>query len=101
MSEDCLKINVQRPAGTRSGSKLPVMAWIHGGAFHSGTSSSPWFNATELISQSVSRGTPIIYVNFNSRQVGAKLKISASKISCWLWIGFKSTSRASEATNPK
>lgn len=32
-SEDCLYLNVQVPAGTRPGDKLPVMAEIHGGGF--------------------------------------------------------------------
>ncbi len=32
-SEDCLFINVWRPAGAAPGAKLPVLVWIHGGAF--------------------------------------------------------------------
>ncbi|MFO0782088.1 MAG: carboxylesterase family protein [Phycisphaerales bacterium] len=32
-SEDCLFINVWRPAEADSAAKLPVMVWIHGGAF--------------------------------------------------------------------
>jgi para-nitrobenzyl esterase len=32
-SEDCLFVNVWRPAGAEPGAKLPVMVWIHGGAF--------------------------------------------------------------------
>ena len=32
-SEDCLTLNVQAPAGVRSGTKLPVMVEIHGGGF--------------------------------------------------------------------
>jgi len=29
--EDCLTLNVQRPSGTTSSSKLPVIFWIYGG----------------------------------------------------------------------
>ena len=29
--EDCLTLNVQRPSGTTSSSKLPVVFWIYGG----------------------------------------------------------------------
>ena len=35
-SEDCLFLNIWRPAGARQGAKLPVMVWIHGGAFVGG-----------------------------------------------------------------
>src|ERR1017187_6222477 len=32
-SEDCLFVNVWRPAGAALQAKLPVIVWIHGGAF--------------------------------------------------------------------
>ena len=35
-SEDCLFLNVWRPTGVKQGAKLPVMVWIHGGAFVGG-----------------------------------------------------------------
>jgi hypothetical protein len=35
MSEDCLTLNVFRPAGLKPGASLPVMAWIFGGSFFS------------------------------------------------------------------
>ena len=38
-SEDCLFVNVWRPAGAEPGAKLPVMVWIHGGAFVFGSGS--------------------------------------------------------------
>ncbi len=36
-SEDCLFLNVWRPAGAKQEAKLPVMLWIHGGAFVGGS----------------------------------------------------------------
>lgn len=33
-SEDCLSINIVRPAATTPNDKLPVMFWIHGGELH-------------------------------------------------------------------
>lgn len=39
MSEDCLTINVVRPAGLNHTAKLPVMVWIYGGSFVEGGSS--------------------------------------------------------------
>jgi len=38
-SEDCLFVNVWRPAGAAPGARLPVMVWIHGGAFVFGSGS--------------------------------------------------------------
>ncbi|KAJ7106522.1 esterase 1 [Mycena epipterygia] len=65
MSEDCLTINVLRPAGTPRNANLPVMFWTYGGGFDQGVSSA--FNASAIVAQSVARGTPLIYVNFNYR----------------------------------
>ena len=58
-SEDCLFANVWRPADTKT--KLPVMVWIHGGAFTNGGSSSPetWGDAMAR------RG--LVFVTFNYR----------------------------------
>lgn len=36
-SEDCLFLNIWRPGGTAQNAKLPVMVWIHGGAFVGGS----------------------------------------------------------------
>ncbi len=36
-SEDCLFLNIWRPAGAAQHAKLPVMVWIHGGAFVGGS----------------------------------------------------------------
>ncbi|KAK0460661.1 extracellular triacylglycerol lipase precursor [Desarmillaria tabescens] len=65
ISEDCLTINIVRPKGASSEDPLPVMFWTYGGAFYGGASSS--FNGSNIVAQSVARGTPIIYVNFNYR----------------------------------
>ncbi|KAK0450541.1 triacylglycerol lipase 3 [Desarmillaria tabescens] len=64
MSEDCLTINILRPKMTTN-VLLPVMFWTYGGGFFSGASSS--FNGSNIVAQSVARGTPVVYVNHNYR----------------------------------
>lgn len=38
MSEDCLYLNIWRPADAKSGDKLPVLVYIHGGSLMTGSS---------------------------------------------------------------
>jgi para-nitrobenzyl esterase len=52
-SEDCLYMNVWRPASAAPGAKLPVMVWIYGGGFTGGSSSSPNTSGTEFAKKSV------------------------------------------------
>lgn len=60
-SEDGLYLNVWLPAGTKPGSKLPVMVWIHGGAFVFGSGSQPDFSGVQFAKQGV------ILITFNYR----------------------------------
>jgi para-nitrobenzyl esterase len=60
-SEDCLFVNVWRPAGAAPGARLPVMVWIHGGAFVFGSGSAPGFSGVRFAKQGV------ILVTFNYR----------------------------------
>ncbi|MFS0777802.1 carboxylesterase/lipase family protein [Neobacillus sp. 3P2-tot-E-2] len=49
MSEDCLYLNVWSPAADDK--KRPVMVWIHGGAFVSGSGSSSWYDGASFAAQ--------------------------------------------------
>jgi para-nitrobenzyl esterase len=60
-SEDGLYLNVWVPAGTKPGAKLPVLVWIHGGAFVFGSGSQPDFSGLPLAKQGV------ILITFNYR----------------------------------
>ncbi|KAJ3712185.1 alpha/beta-hydrolase [Lentinula raphanica] len=67
MSEDCLFLNVWRPAGTTSEAKLPVLVWIHGGAYTNGAASEPQYDPTRIVTRSIDVGKPIVFVSINYR----------------------------------
>src|SRR5204863_761264 len=52
-SEDCLFVNLWRPASAASGAKLPVMVWIYGGGFMGGSSAAPNTSGTQFAKQGV------------------------------------------------
>ena len=57
--EDCLYVNVWRPAGPPP--ELPVLVWIHGGGFVGGGSSSPIYDGGAFARQG------LVVVSFNYR----------------------------------
>ncbi|RSH92324.1 hypothetical protein EHS25_008739 [Saitozyma podzolica] len=66
ISEDCLYLNVYTPAGANASTAyLPVMVWVYGGGFTSGSSS--YYNATFLMLEGISTGRPFIFVSLNYR----------------------------------
>ncbi|KAJ9606016.1 hypothetical protein H2200_009865 [Cladophialophora chaetospira] len=67
VSEDCLTLRVDRPAGTGAGDKLPVFVWIFGGGDSIGQIYDSAYDPTGLITNSVNQKTPIIYVAMNYR----------------------------------
>jgi len=60
-SEDCLVLNVFTPA-TSGGTKRPVMVWLHGGGFSSGSGSSQILDGTNL-----ARSGDVVVVTINHR----------------------------------
>ncbi|CEH15033.1 Acetylcholinesterase/Butyrylcholinesterase [Ceraceosorus bombacis] len=66
-SEDCLYLNVQRPAVRTVGKKLPVLVFIHGGSWKDGGSSAVNYDPANLIQHSLKLGEPIIHVAMNFR----------------------------------
>ncbi|KAK0455225.1 extracellular triacylglycerol lipase precursor [Desarmillaria tabescens] len=65
ISEDCLTINILRPFGISHNASLPVLLWVYGGGYYEGSASL--HDGSAIVTQSVLRGTPVIYVNFNYR----------------------------------
>ncbi|KAK4892938.1 hypothetical protein LTR27_008666 [Elasticomyces elasticus] len=74
--EDCLTINVQRPATTVATSKLPVVFWIFGGGFELG--STQVYDGTTFVSKSIQLNAPVIYVAVNYRVGGFGFLASSS-----------------------
>ena len=67
-SEDCLQLNIVRPATLLSNhTKLPVLVWFHGGGWVTGSAVDPRYNGSFLVQNSVRMGTPIIFVSANFR----------------------------------
>ena len=53
VSEDCLYLNIFRPTPGKAsaGAKLPVLVWVHGGSFISGSSTAPGLDGSYLAAQ--------------------------------------------------
>ena len=60
-SEDCLRLNVWTPA-LRDGAKRPVLVYIHGGAFNTGSGSDPLYDGGAL-----SRSGDVVVITVNHR----------------------------------
>jgi carboxylesterase type B len=74
MSEDCLYLNIIRPAGLTNASGLPVAVWIHGGGFLKGGGSDRRYNYSFAVQDSVEMGNPFIGITINYR------------LSVWGWL---------------
>ncbi|MFH1079638.1 MAG: carboxylesterase/lipase family protein [Pseudomonadota bacterium] len=64
-SEDCLYLNVWTTA-KKPDEKLPVMVWIHGGAFNFGSASQPEYNGKNL----ARKGVVVVTVNYRLGPLG-------------------------------
>ncbi|MBV9951316.1 MAG: carboxylesterase/lipase family protein [Acidimicrobiia bacterium] len=62
--EDCLSLNVFTPDCDDAG--RPVMVWIHGGAFVTGTGSIPWYDGARL----AARGVVVVTINYRLGALG-------------------------------
>jgi para-nitrobenzyl esterase len=62
--DDCLNLNVWTPAPGRAG--LPVMVWIHGGAFKTGAGSDPYARGTTFARD----GVVTVTINYRLHVLG-------------------------------
>lgn len=60
MREDCLTLDVYAPAPANSATQLPVLVWIHGGAFTNGTAHASWYDGSHL----ARRGCVVVAINY-------------------------------------
>ncbi len=65
-SEDCLFLNVWTPANAEANASLPVLFWIHGGAFIQGSGAQPRYDGTEL----ARRGVVVVTINYRLGPLG-------------------------------
>ena len=63
-SEDCLYLNVWAPRDR--GEKRPVMVWIHGGGFTSGSGHNDGYHGSQL----ASRGVVVVTINYRLGALG-------------------------------
>jgi para-nitrobenzyl esterase len=66
LSEDCLYLNIWRPAEGGPGDKLPVMIWIHGGGYVNGGSSAAVFDGSAFARQ----GIVLVSINYRLGRFG-------------------------------
>lgn len=64
MSEDCLTLNIYTPELGDAG--LPVMVWIHGGAYHLGSSADPLYEGSQL----AAGGAVVVTFNYRIGPLG-------------------------------
>ena len=65
-SEDCLFLNVWKPADAKANAKLPVMVWIHGGAFVFGSGAFPEFSGAPF----TEKGVILVSINYRLGRLG-------------------------------
>jgi carboxylesterase type B len=63
--EDCLTINIIKPATATATSKLPVLMWIFGGGFELG--GPQMYDGAGIVERSIELDEPVIYVSINYR----------------------------------
>jgi len=65
LTEDCLFLNVQRPARARANDRLPVFVYIHGGGLNNGSSSL--HDGTTIVQQT---GVVVVTINYRLGVLG-------------------------------
>ncbi|KAK3813059.1 MAG: Alpha/Beta hydrolase protein [Benniella sp.] len=67
--KDCLNLNIFAPQNRLNTSQplIPVMVWIHGGAYRDGGNAMKLYDGTKLVAESMNIDCPVIVVTINYR----------------------------------
>ncbi|MBS0481046.1 MAG: carboxylesterase family protein [Proteobacteria bacterium] len=65
-SEDCLYLNVWKPAAAKAGAGMPVMVWIHGGGFVNGGTSPAVYSGINFARD----GVVLVSINYRLGRFG-------------------------------
>jgi para-nitrobenzyl esterase len=66
MNEDCHFLNVFAPTEVTAEAKLPVLFWIHGGAYLNGAGSLTWYHGSRL----ATRNAVVVSINYRLGALG-------------------------------
>ena len=68
-SEDCLRVSITGSTDTPDNPQegLPVVVFLHGGAFFLNSGERPYYSPTAFIAQAMSESKPLIFVSVNYR----------------------------------
>ncbi|KAI8262058.1 Lipase 1 [Colletotrichum sp. SAR11_239] len=64
---ECLNLNIAAPTNSSEGQSLPVIVFIHGGAFITGSNWWPQYDLKRIVQLSIKQGQPLIAVSINYR----------------------------------
>lgn len=80
-SEDCLRVSIAVPTDKLDYHEegLPVVVFLHGGAFFLNSGERPYYSPTAFITQAMSESKPLIFVSVNYR-LGALGFFHSSKV---------------------
>ncbi|KAK4986254.1 hypothetical protein LTR66_007762 [Elasticomyces elasticus] len=69
-SEDCLRVTITRPLNLERHpvhAKLPVVVFLHGGAFFLGSGERPWLSPLTFCCDALKQSRPLLFVSMNYR----------------------------------
>jgi carboxylesterase type B len=76
-SEDCLNLSLYIPTSCfdngntiKTNEKLPVLVFLHGGAYFLGSANRPYYSPVGLMRHGIDRNSPFIFISINYRLGG-------------------------------